>query len=79
MRNGNCPKCNSNTVYATNVFDSDFTLPKSEQNVFIGKAVVIEKVATERYVCATCGYFETYVANREFLSAITKSSVWIKV
>lgn len=79
MRNGICPKCNSDTVYATNAADSNFTLPKSAHNVIIGTAVAAERVASERYVCVRCGYFETYVASREFLNFIQTSPVWIKV
>ncbi len=79
MRSGNCPKCRANSVYATNLTDKNFLLPTGEQDIFIGKVAIAEQIQTERYVCANCGYFETYVANRQFLQQIANSSAWIKV
>ncbi len=79
MRGGICPKCRAAAVYATNALDSDFTLPMSESQTFIGKATSNEKVSTERYVCVECGYFETYVADRGLLGRIATSNAWIKV
>jgi ribosomal protein S27AE len=79
MRSGICPKCRASAVYATNAPDSDFTLPTSETATFIGKATSNEKVATERYVCVQCGYFEIYVADRRLLGRIAASNAWIKV
>lgn len=79
MRRGICPKCNSKTVYATNAPDSEFRLPRSMQNILIGTAAVQSRVACERYVCVNCGYFETYVSDREFLNLVPTSGAWIKV
>jgi hypothetical protein len=79
MRNGVCPKCNSNSVYATNAADGNFTLPTVTHDALIATAVSVQRVSSERYVCTACGYFETYVASREFLDFIPTSSVWIKV
>ncbi len=79
MRNGICPKCNSNTVYATNAYDENFVLPQSQKDAWVGKYVNNQVVPSERYVCVNCGYYERYVGNREFLEQITKSNSWIKV
>lgn len=76
MRNGICPKCNANAIYATNTRDTNFMLPTSS---LLGMATVAEVVNSERYVCVNCGYFERYVSNREVLNTISTSSVWIKV
>lgn len=66
-------------MYATNIADSDFTLPVAESDTFIGKVVSNERVPTERYVCGACGYFETYVADRALLRKIAESKTWIKI
>jgi hypothetical protein len=79
MRRGICPKCNSNTVYATDAPDSDFKLPRSMANILIATAAVQSRVACERYVCVSCGYYETYVSDREFLNIVPSSQAWIKV
>lgn len=79
MRNGVCAKCKVSAIYATSVSDPEFTLPTNEQDTFIGKAVSSERVATERYVCTNCGYFETYIADRQLLRKIETSNVWMKV
>jgi hypothetical protein len=79
MKDGICPKCSSRTVYATNSHDENFMLPKNEKETWAGKYVNSEIIPSERYVCVNCGYFERYVADREFLEQITKSASWIKV
>ena len=59
MKNGTCPKCNSSSVYF--------------------KAYALDKVTLDgrnveyvNYVCADCGYFETYIADKNALSKIPK-------
>ena len=59
MKNGTCPKCNSSSVYF--------------------KAYALDKVTLEgrsveyvNYVCADCGYFETYIVDKNALSRIPK-------
>jgi predicted nucleic-acid-binding Zn-ribbon protein len=79
MRSGICPKCRADSVYATNLTDHNFLLPTGEKNILISKVLINEVIQTERYVCANCGYFETYVANRQFLQGIADSPAWIKV
>lgn len=79
MKRGICPKGNSKTVYATNIQDYEFSLPKDVKKHFIGESVGSKSVNCERYVCVTCGYFEIYVADRDFLNFLTTSSIWIKV
>jgi hypothetical protein len=79
MRRGICPKCDSKTVYATNIQDLEFSLPKFVSKGIVGKSISAEKVDCERYVCITCGYFEMYVADRDFLNFLPTSDIWIKV
>ena len=59
MKSRTCPKCNSSNVYF--------------------KAYVLDKVTLDGrgveyvdYVCTDCGYFETYITNKEALSKFPK-------
>lgn len=59
MKNGKCPKCNSSNVYF--------------------KPYALDKVTLDGrnveyvdYVCTDCGYFETYITDKNMLSKIPK-------
>ena len=57
MKSGNCPKCNS-----TNVYFKEYAL----DNVTLdGRSVPYAD-----YVCTDCGYFETYITDKDALSKI---------
>ena len=53
-------------------------LPKSESDVLGVRAIVNQRVAVRRLICATCGYLETYVVDQEFLKQLPFSEVWVK-
>lgn len=76
MRTGVCPKCASETVFATSVRDVSFMLPSSA-SIFGMNSV--NEVASIRYVCVSCGYYERYIQDRNVLNAIQNSEVWFKV
>jgi RNase P subunit RPR2 len=57
MKNGTCPKCNSTSVYF-----KPYALDKVTLN---GKGVEYAN-----YVCADCGYFETYITDANALKQI---------
>ena len=59
MKNGTCPKCNLSNVYF--------------------KAYALDKVTLDGrgveyfdYVCTDCGYFETYITDKDALSKIQR-------
>lgn len=70
MKSGICPKCNSPKVYFKPYALDKITLD--------GKAV--EYV---NYVCTACGYFETYITDKEALEKIAvraeKLGDWKKI
>lgn len=78
MNDGDCPKCPKGWIYATNILDFDMHLPKSESDVLGVRAIVNQRVAVRRLICATCGYLETYVVDQEFLKQLPFSEVWVK-
>ena len=78
MSNGNCPKCGTDNVYATNVFNRSLALPTSESDVLGVRAVVNQPVETRHLLCARCGYLETYVVDRDFLDRLPELQAWIK-
>ena len=57
MKSGKCTKCNT-----TNVFVKEYELNTWMLN---GK-----RIANESYICTNCGYFETYITDKEALSKI---------
>jgi len=68
MKNGTCPKCGSSEVFAgTKVF------PKS--GPFSCNAIPISLTAMaplDNYVCAACGYVESYISREEDLDGIRR-------
>ena len=57
MKNGTCPKCNSTSVYFKPYALDKITLD--------GKGVEYTD-----YVCTECGFFETYITDRDALGKI---------
>jgi len=70
VKNGKCIKCNSSNVYVKEYELNTITLN--------GK-----RIANESYVCTDCGYFETYITDKDALSKIItraeKLGDWKKV
>jgi len=67
MKDGICPKCNSTEIYAgTNM-------------AFKGGIVIsfLRYIGVDYYVCAMCGYVESYLSDLYDLSEIKKK--WSKV
>lgn len=69
MRSGTCPKCNSNNVYFKEYALNNVTLD--------GRGVDYLD-----YVCTDCGYFETYITDKNTLRKISlhaeKAGDWKK-
>lgn len=57
MKSGKCPKCDSSSIYFKEYALDNVTLD--------GK-----NVAYVDYVCTDCGYFETYITDKNALSKI---------
>jgi len=68
LKQGQCPKCHSQEVYA-----GVDVLPKS--GPFGSNSIPISIVsiaALDNYVCVQCGYLERYVADSEKLKEISR-------
>ncbi len=73
MKNGSCPKCNSSEVYAgTNVVSKGGSYGANSIPISFWRYA-----ALDNYVCAQCGYVESYIADSSKLSEIKKQ--WPKV
>ena len=57
MKNGKCPKCNS-----ANVYFKDQELAEVRMNA--------KQVQYTAYICTDCGYFETYITDKDALGKI---------
>ena len=76
MKDGKCPKCNSDTVYT-----------KRQGISFASDDYFYVRISSDRmsrslkevdhYVCTTCGYVEIYLEDKAKLDAIAKD--WKKV
>jgi hypothetical protein len=70
MKKGTCVKCSSSEVYV------------KEYELYV---ITLDgrRVANESYVCANCGYFETYITDRDALGKMVaraqKLGDWKKV
>ena len=69
MKNGKCPKCDSSNVYFKE-YALDVVNLDGRQTPYVN------------YVCTDCGYFETYITDKNALSKIPvkaeKSKDWKK-
>lgn len=72
MRNGQCPKCNSATVYARTK-----GIYFSKEILYVETGNWITDSPFVSFICASCGYFENYVADRDKLAEVAKT--WEKV
>ena len=74
MKSGTCPKCASDSVY------SGASIPL-KKGPFGSNSIPISLTsvaALDNYVCAECGYAESYVSNAERLSEIATKWVHVK-
>lgn len=67
MKNGTCPKCNSNTVY---IKRKGMSFGDGGVHVYIPSQLASRPVPVDNYLCTTCGYFESYVADKAKLEAV---------
>ncbi len=68
MKNGKCPRCDSDTVYRrTNGIVS------GDKCVYVkGLSFFTSASDQETYICATCGHYENYITDRKTLDQITE-------
>ena len=77
MLDGICPKCGSNDVYCdTNVPDKD-NYRRWDTIMLQNRFLLPSTAILDNYVCARCGYLESYVPFQENLQEITEN--WTKV
>ncbi|HLC82498.1 MAG TPA: hypothetical protein VJI69_01630 [Bacteroidia bacterium] len=75
MKNGNCPKCNSTTIYKL----QDGIGSSECQCISIG-GWGKTSAKFDCYICTTCGYFENYVNDLNQLDAIANGKGnWKKI
>jgi len=73
MKNGICPKCNSSEVYAgRNLVFKGGSYGSNSVPISFWVAAPLDN-----YVCASCGYVESYIADPNKLTEIRKR--WPKV
>jgi predicted nucleic-acid-binding Zn-ribbon protein len=68
LKQGKCPKCNSQEIYA-----GIDVLPKS--GPFGSNSIpvsIVSIAALDNYVCVQCGYLERYIADTEKLKEISQ-------
>jgi len=66
LREGKCPKCGSDEIYAgLNIAPKSG--PFASNSIPIG---LFSIAALDNYVCAQCGYLESYIASAEKLKEI---------
>lgn len=73
MKNGKCPKCGSDKVFHGAEIPAKFG-PFGSNSIPI---TMLSIASLDNYVCAECGYLESYVAESTKLKEISKK--WPKV
>jgi len=73
MKSGKCPKCRSTNVHDGSVVPHK----KGASSQYALKISAFYAVALDRYVCAGCGYVESYVTDRSDLERISQE--WPRV
>jgi hypothetical protein len=73
MKSGTCPKCGSTTVYSQ-PGGLGFA---NQASIYIYAGRTSGPSTTRAYVCATCGYYEVYLTDKDFLADAAKA--WSKV
>jgi predicted nucleic-acid-binding Zn-ribbon protein len=78
MKNGKCPKCNNSNVYKC-TRGIDWGSKSQWLEVWIGETESRSNLWTgfDSYVCANCGYFETYITDDKAINEIKEK--WKKV
>jgi predicted nucleic-acid-binding Zn-ribbon protein len=71
MKTGRCPKCGSNDVRA----GTDVPVKSGRFNAI--PVTFLSGAPLDNYVCANCGYVESYIANARDLQKIIKN--WPRV
>jgi len=76
MKNGTCPKCSQNTVYAGK---AGITFGSSGAMYIhnLRRVMVLPMKEYTDYVCTSCGYFESYINDKGKLKEIECD--WTKV
>jgi len=73
MRSGKCPKCNSTTVHVKRK-----GMSFGDGGVYVLTSEWVSKpIPCDHYICTTCGYFESYLADKAKLEAVARE--WTKV
>lgn len=73
MREGKCPKCGSEEIYA-GLDVAPKSGPFASNSIPIG---LFSVAALDNYVCAQCGYVESYIADHEKVREISRK--WRKI
>jgi hypothetical protein len=73
MRNGRCSSCGSPTVYAKT---GGIGFGSSEK-IYVYTGMITKPVAMTTFVCTTCGFFESFIADAQKLAEVAKN--WPKV
>jgi predicted nucleic-acid-binding Zn-ribbon protein len=71
MKSGTCPKCKSAAVYKRT---KGMSLGEGGVHVYIASQMISKPVQVDHYICAACGYFEMYVADKARLEQVAKDA-----
>ena len=74
MRDGVCRQCRATSVY---MMRGGLTAARHDVNLRLPTTASLDAtIGLAVYVCASCGYVESYVANQQHLNQIIHSEHW---
>lgn len=74
MRDGKCRSCGSLTVFAR---QNGIKIGDATNGVYVFTSLWTMPVQTVSFLCASCGYFEHYITDRQKLSEVAQT--WTRV
>jgi predicted nucleic-acid-binding Zn-ribbon protein len=74
MLSGVCPKCHQDTIH---VKERGVQIGDTERGLYVRTKMMVSPCTFRTYICASCGYLETYIADQAKLVEV--ASAWEKV
>jgi predicted nucleic-acid-binding Zn-ribbon protein len=74
MKNGQCPKCNSSNIFKK---ENGLLMGGKTQTLAIFIGSFTQGAACDCYICADCGYFESFIVSKDTLEQVRQA--WTKV
>lgn len=77
MKDGKCPKCGSTNIYMRREGISFYFGSNIPPGIFIVTGRIVTQSKLDNYICTDCGYFESYIVDKDKLEEVAEN--WDKI